>query len=146
MSYENSNQVPGTDAARKSTLNDLLYVYSGRCRQCEVGLPTGLKDDAGNRLRTGDIVMSYTVDSFGVANFDGLTVVIADQWQTYSDGSHVLQEDKATPFVMGIKNVDLELETGVYPDHVWRVRRLKAYEDVVDGEHWKDFGFSFKSI
>jgi len=120
-----------------------MYVYSGTYRQCTCGQETPLKDDAGNILRTGDIVMSYTVNNFGVANFDGLTVVVSDEWQSYSDGTHIKKEGAPEAFVMGIKDCDLELETGNYPEFVWRVRRVKRFEDVIAGEQWKDFGFNY---
>ena len=54
----------------------VMYVYSGNCRLCECGKPTGIKDDTNRELKTGDIVMSYTVDSFGVSNLLFGSVVI----------------------------------------------------------------------
>ena len=114
-----------------------LYIYSGECRFCEVGLPTQIKDDCENMLRTGDIVMSYTTSELGIDYFDGLTVVVADHFENYQGQEPQEMEDKGKPFVMGIKSVSLT-------DDVWRVRRLKGYEDVINGEHWKDFGFSFR--
>lgn len=122
----------------------MMYVYSGKCRLCECGLTTKLTDDMENKLKTGDIVMSYIINQFGVSSFDGLTVVVADQWQTYNNDTHVLNKGKIESFVMGIKDVELNLETGIYPDSTWRVRRLKKFEDVIDGEHWANFVFSYR--
>lgn len=111
----------------------LMKVYSGKVELGTCGVETSLVDCAGNVLRVGDIVASFTEDEFGVNNFNGLTVVVEDRpaltGRTENEG----------PFVMGIKNVDF-----MHEDSKWHVRRLKAWEDVIDGEHWKDFGFSFR--
>ena len=40
---------------------------------------------------------------------------------------------------MGIKDVDLSTED-------WRVEIVKKYTDVIDGEHWKEFGFNYKDV
>lgn len=105
-----------------------LEVYSGECRLCDVGLETPYVDVMGRKLFTGDIVMSYT-DTYGP---DALSVVVAEQ--------HTKITDQVDPyfFVMGIRNVPLE------QDGEWKVRHLKSHEDVVAGEHWKAWGFSYR--
>ena len=115
-----------------------MYVYSGKCRLCDVGTETGLIDEAGAELRTGDIVMTYTVDDIaGCSNLGGLTVVVSDQFQSYTDGRHEEKNGAPVFFVMGIKGVDLNA-----PGE-WRVKKLKGAEHVIDGEAWPNFGFSY---
>lgn len=115
------------------------YVYSGDCRLCDVGHETGFRDCNGNNLRTGDIVITYIVDQVGFSNLGGLTVVVSDQYQSYSDGTHKEKEGELEFFVMGIKCID------VNEDGSWRVMRVKEYEFAIDGEHWRDYGFSFQA-
>lgn len=123
-----------------------MYVYSGKCRLCNCGEKTDVPDHSGESLTTGDIVMVYTVNNFGVSNFDGLSVVVSDQWESYSDGKHVLKDGEPEYYVMGIKDVELEDDSPIFPDYSWRVCRLKRAEDVIDGEHWKDFGFRYSEV
>ena len=111
-----------------------MFVYSGKCRQCETGLKTNEKDMAGKELFTGDIVVIFTDDYHP----DGLTVVIAHQWKSYSNGKHELIDENPEPFVMGI-------ETVCWTDDEWKVMKVKDHSDVIEGEHWKDFGFNYKS-
>jgi len=125
-----------------------MFIYSGDVLFCECGLPTDLKDDYENKLRTGDIVMSYTVtEDRGVASFNGLTAIVAEHYQCYQGQTptELKNEEKGDPFVMGIKSCAINESIKKYPDGVWRVRRLKRYEDVVDGENWQDFGFNYRS-
>lgn len=110
-----------------------MYVYSGDCRKCEVGVETNLFDWSGELLNTGDIVISICD---GLYN-SGLTVVIADQWQSYSDGTHVKKDGDLEFFVMGIKSEVL--------GERWQAVRVKKFEDAIEGEHWTDYGFSYKS-
>ena len=110
-----------------------MYVYSGEYRKCEVGLETKFVDWNGEHLRTGDIVCLL---HDGVWN-SGLTVVVADQWKSYSDGTHVIKEGDLEFFIMGIKDVVL--------GDSWNAVLVKRFEDVIEGEHWSDFGFNYKS-
>ena len=110
-----------------------MFVYSGKCRLCETGKPTPIFDRSGRRLHTGDIVMISTESYIP----EGLTVVVSDQFQSYSDGTHVERENGVTYFVMGIKG------SGSNDDGHWNILRTKSHSDVVDGEHWPEYGFSF---
>lgn len=110
-----------------------MYLYSGKCRLGTVGQPTPFKDALGNELFVGDIVIVYT-DDYGP---ESLTAVVSDEFTSYSDGEHRVKEGPIKPFVMGIKSVDLA-EPGT-----WKVRRVKKHQDVVDGEHWTAYGFSY---
>ena len=123
-----------------------MFVYSGEYRFCKVGIETTLIDDSNNVLRTGDIVMSYTVsEDLGVVYFDGLTVVVSDDFINIFGKIPEKKVIKSNPFIMGIKNSKIDEPMKKYPSEVWRVRRLKKYEDVIDGEHWKDFGFRYSN-
>ena len=117
----------------------MMYVYSGKRRLCDAGVSTGYSDAHGKPLYTGDIVVSYTVDEAqGFAYLGGLTVVVSDKYTTYSNGEHVKKEGDPEFYVMGIRDVSLVDKSG------WRVMKLKGFESVINGEHWPDYGFSFK--
>lgn len=98
-----------------------LAIYSGKVRQCAIGVATPFRDMRDAPLSTGDIVVIYSDNGFVDPM---LTCVIGDD-----DGF----------WVMGIKSVPLD-EPGY-----WRVYKVKDHIDAVDGEHWKAFGFSFRS-
>ena len=118
-----------------------LKVHSGQCCMCDIGIPVGANDAAGNPLHTGDIVLIYQgryIDT-EIEQWDqegGLTVVLAEQYQTYGDGS-VRVEGDGSFYVMGIKSCGFD-----HPE--WQIKRVKSYADVVDGEHWKDYGFGYR--
>jgi hypothetical protein len=120
-----------------------MFVYSGNCRFCECGLKTTLIDIGGHDLRTGDIVTHYSIHDDGSFEYmHGLSVVVCNQWQSYSDGTHkIIKEYQDNlvddAFIMGIKNVILGEQ--------WQAQIVKRYEDVIDGEHWKDFGFNYRN-
>ena len=115
-----------------------MYVYSGKCRLCECGLKTDLKSIEDEPLRTGDIVISYTMNELGVFEYlGGLTIVVCNQWQTYSDNTHKIIDANAKAFIMGIKKVTL--------GERWHVSRVKKFKDVIDGESWTEFGFNYKN-
>jgi hypothetical protein len=117
-----------------------MYLYSGKCRQCKTGIPTALTDINDKPLFTGDIVMLLLKPSWYTENEpycpEGLTTITANHYTTYSDGSHVENTQDLEPFVMGIKSEQLGGK--------WHVLKVKSYQDVVDGEHWPEFGFNYK--
>jgi hypothetical protein len=116
-----------------------VYVYSGECRLCTVGIPTGLSDVLGRLLHTGDIVLTYKEGEDGVEFFGDLTVVVCNQYNSYTDGTHVLLDGPMEFFAMGIRVVPIN-DTGS-----WKVRKVKSFEDVIDGEHWKAYGFNYRN-
>lgn len=116
-----------------------IYVYSGNVRIGNVGEPTPLKDFTRKDLFVGDIVITSLIDEFGICNNNGLSVVCSDRWISYNDGTHIQKNGEIEYFVMGIKNVDF---MGVDSEK-WIVKKVKSHEDVVIGEHWKDFGFNY---
>lgn len=113
-------------------IDECLKVYSGQCPMCNVGNPTDLKDANNQPLFTGDIVALISQD-IHYRNVCGITVIVSNQFQAYSDGTGDL-----TPFVMGIRSVD------VGNDPHWEVHLVKSHKDVIEGEHWKAYGFHYK--
>ena len=114
-------------------MSEAMYVYSGKCRQGRVGQPTAFEDMYEHPLFVGDIVCIAHED----ATPDHLTVVVSDEFTTYSDCEHRVKDGPVEHFVMGIKSVPLD-EAGA-----WRVLRVKDHADVIDGEHWRKFGFRY---
>lgn len=118
----------------------MKYLHSGKCRQCAVGMATGKKDISGADLFTGDIVLLLT-NVYGRAS-EGLTAMTANQYrsvQTIKGATeHHLSEEELEFYVMGIKSIDFE------SDETWQVWKVKDHKDVIDGEHWPAFGFSYK--
>jgi hypothetical protein len=115
------------------------FVYSGKCRLCECGKETGIYDTNGRKLFTGDIVTIFTEDGDGLVEqmADHLTVVVDEGFKSYTDDQHVPQDSPGNPYIVGIKDI-------IHPDKIWRVIRVKEQADVVHGEHWRDFGFSYR--
>lgn len=113
-----------------------MFVYSGKCRLGKVGDETPFTDVHGNKLVVGDIVVIYTEDYTP----ENLTVVVSDEFVSFSDGTHKIKDGPIIPFVMGIAGVDLN------SPNEWRVLRVKSAADVIDGEHWKAYGFNYSSV
>lgn len=110
-----------------------MYIYSGNCRMGTVGTKTDIKDVYGDNLFIGDIVILFREDY----SPNGLTVIVDDSFVSYSDGSHVKKDGPVISFAMGIKNA---------APGAWTIKKVKSYEDVVDGEHWKNYGFRYSSV
>jgi hypothetical protein len=127
-------------------MEDKMFIYSGNCRLCKTGLPSNLIDDAGIELKTGDIVIIYTIaKNTGVVGLHGLSVVVANHYDNFQGLQPVecIEENKSDVFVMGVKTCDIQEPEDNYPKEVWRVRRVKLWSDVIDGEKWVDFGFNY---
>lgn len=118
-----------------------LKVFSGECCLCNIGIPVGHFDESGHPLHTGDIVVVLEGRYIGKecefwSGGDSLTAIVANQFQSYSNGSIRIDDLNAAPFVMGIKDAGFDS-----PE--WRVRLVKKFSDVVEGENWPQFGFSY---
>jgi hypothetical protein len=94
-----------------------MFVYSGKCRICDCGIPTGKVDQTGKSLFTGDIAISFAKDEGGFCGLGSLTVVVLDQYQTYTDGD----------------------------SDEWGILKVKSYKDVIEHESWKEYGFNYKT-
>ena len=117
-----------------------MYIYSGQCRLGVCGEKTGLKDFTGKELFVGDIVISSVIDKMGICDNYGLSAVVSDRWTSYSDGTHKEKESEVEYFVMGIKSIDFMGKDS----EEWIVKKLKDWSDCVNGEHWTDYGFSYR--
>ena len=127
-----------------------MFVYSGKCRLCETGIQTKRKDLYDNDLYTGDIVVIFKVDDNMLLEMSGnLSVVVKDDYSTSWDGKetrHVKNGQEGEPFVMGIKSEWHGDPEGRYErmGGNWRVWKVKDHSDVIDGEHWKAYGFNYR--
>jgi hypothetical protein len=120
-----------------------LKVFSGNSCFCDVGMNTGYLTSYGQEaeLHTGDIVLIWHGEWLGTdledwRPIDGLTVVVANQYQSFTDDSITVLPD-SEPFVMGIRDCG-------FADPAWKIQLLKSHKDVIEGEHWKDYGFNYK--
>lgn len=122
------------------TKHTALKVHSGNCCLCEVGIETGATDASGLPVHTGDIVSLYSLLNRETDEWDltrPLTVVVANQFTSYSDGTVCLNAGPLEFFTMGIKSEGISS-----PE--WRVVIVKKFNDVVPGEHWPGYGFSYR--
>lgn len=120
-----------------------MKIYSGNCCMCDVGLPTGEKDDVGNDLFSGDIVQLWCGNFIGKdfeewLPWDGLTAIIGHQYQSYSDGTIELIDANPVLFTMGIAKV------GIHGDD-WKVRLIKSHKDIICGERYLSFGINYRN-
>lgn len=98
-----------------------MFIYSGKVNLGRCGEETHLRDCNDEPLYVGDIVITYVEGDIYAGS---LTAVVKDE-----DGF----------FVMGIKVTDFMDE-----DSEWKVRKLKGWKQVIDGEKWEKFGFNYK--
>jgi hypothetical protein len=112
-------------------------LMSGTCRIGEIGKPTELIDCFGEALSTGDLVSLSVYDENNSDQFNdfcGIEFVCNNEFQ--DDGL-----DKSI-YVMGIASEHVQYEddfgeTIVKQNHKrWRIRKVKGYEELVDGEKW----------
>lgn len=120
-----------------------LRVFSGKCCLCDVGIPVKAKSTWGDpvEIHTGDIVILWHGDYLGTdietwTPTDGLTAVVSCDYQSFSDGTVQLRDTSEDAFAMGIKDCGF-----LHPQ--WRVQVVKKYSDVIPGEHWTQYGFSY---
>ena len=117
-----------------------LKIFSGKSCKCDIGIPVPMLDFHGLDLHTGDIVQVWHGSYVGTdlecwMPTDGLTAVICDQYQSYTDGTIELKGDM-NPYVMGIKDCGFD-----HPE--WQVRIVKKWNSVVEGENWPAYGFRY---
>jgi hypothetical protein len=120
-----------------------LTVYSGVCCLCDVGLPAKIYDMYGELVdvHTGDIVIPFRSMFFG-SNLEqwipeSMSVVVAGQYTTYSNGIIKPNEDEYDVYVMGLR-------LAMNLPNEWRFVLVKKYYDCIEGERWPSFGFSYR--
>ena len=120
-----------------------LRIFSGKCCLCDVGIPVNAFSTWGDpvEIHTGDIVIVWHGDYIGTdieswTPTDGMTAVVASHYQSFSDDVIELRREACEPFAMGIKDCGFN-----HPE--WRVQVVKKFSDVVPGEHWPVYGFSY---
>jgi hypothetical protein len=112
-----------------------MYIYSGTVRLGICGTKTPFTDVYGKHLFVGDIVVTHT-DGWCA----GMTAVVDNSFISYSDGTHVINtKDALTQFVMGIRGLEDD------PTGTWKVNKIKDWSDVIEGEKWSNFGFSYSA-
>jgi hypothetical protein len=122
-----------------------MFIYSGNCRFCETGIDSGFKDLYGKKLYTGDIVILLDNNYFPTS----LTIIVRNDYHSYSNGVYVKKSELEECFVMGIKscapeNIENEGTSFSSGTIIWKVKKVKSFEDIVSGEKWKDYGFNYK--
>lgn len=115
-----------------------LYIYSGKCCLGKCGEETPLKTVDGEVLCIGDIVSIQHVSSL---SNHGLTAIVNDKWTTFNNNTHKLKDGTVQAFVMGIKNDSIKLDSN---ECEWYVNKVKSYKEVIDGEHWSEYGFNYR--
>ena len=101
-----------------------MDIYSGEVLIGRTGIPTELRCSLGKPLFTGDIVI---VSKEGCYQSNELSAVVG-----LEDGY----------YAMGIKNVCIQ-----DPENLrgWEISKVKDHAEVVDGEHWEAYGFSYRA-
>ena len=117
-----------------------MYIYSGTCRMGNCGEKTKLTDIAGKELYVGDIVLVLVMDEMRACDSYRLSAIVSDRWETYNDKIYKEKEGDVEYFVMGIKSIDFMDKDS----DKWLVKKVKDWSDCVDGEHWREFGFSYR--
>lgn len=121
-----------------------MKIFSGSCCLCDIGIPTGEVDMHGENLYTGDIVQLWHGNYIGTdleewLPSSGLTAIVANQYQSYTDGSIKVVSEKPVFFTMGIATEGIQ-------GGEWKVVLVKSHKDIVEGERFPSYGFNFKSI
>lgn len=126
-----------------------LAIFSGKSIVGLCGEPSNLRDIyTEDELYVGDIVLAFYIEKNGQTHSHYLTAVSTNKYQSYSNSERVDIIENKTPFVMGISGC-VTPETGLYSNtedvsEGWAYQRLRKWDNVVDGEKWEDFGFSYK--
>jgi hypothetical protein len=119
-----------------------MYIYSGDVRLGDCGDPTPYVDMYGKELFVGDIVVTLTEEDGVFKSLGSLSAVVSDKYTSYSDGTHKVKDGDIEYFVMGIKSAWPKCEDGKKKE--WAVLKVKDHSDVINLEHWSDFGFNYR--
>lgn len=113
-----------------------MFLYSGKCRLCEVGSMTSLVDSRGRELMLGDIV-KVTSDRRYFIEF--VSAVVANEFVSYTTGEHEKLVEPSVPFVMGLKS---DFVDGTIEDLV--IEKVASFSEFEHGEKFSEFGFAFR--
>ena len=119
-----------------------MKVYSGNYYMCDTGIPTHETDMHGHALYTGDIVQLWHGNWIG-EDFEewlpssGLTVIVANQYESYTNGTFTVLTENPIPFTMGISSIGVQ-------GGEWKVSLVKSHKDIVLRERIISFGFNIK--
>lgn len=119
-----------------------MRIYSGTSCMCDTGIPTGEIDIHGNDLFSGDIVQLWHGNYLGTdleewMPSSGLTAIVGNQYQSYTNGEVVLLTDSPRLFTMGIGDTGIQNEE-------WKVSLVKSHKEIINGERFLSFGFNFR--
>jgi len=112
-------------------------LMSGKCRIGEIGKPTELLDSYSNQLYTGDLVALSAYNENNPDQYEdyyGIEYVCNNEFQDNGCDKKI--------FVMGIASEHKQYEDDygesiVIQNHQkWRIRKVKGFEELVDGEQW----------
>ncbi len=121
-----------------------MNIYSGNVRKGKCGDATKLVDYHDKELFVGDIVTIFSVREQDGHKYplsiEGLTAVVNDMFTSYVGGTHKVTNSEPHSFVMGIASVDFQAK-----DSDWIVVKVKDHSQMVDGEHWSEYGFSYSN-
>jgi hypothetical protein len=109
---------------------------------CDVGIPANQKDMHGNDLYSGDIVQLWHGNYIGTDMEEwlpssGLTVIVGNQYKSYTDGTIELITNNPTLFTMGIASCGVQNEE-------WAVTLIKSHKDIINGERFLSFGINYR--
>lgn len=124
-----------------------IGVYSGKVFLGECGKKTDLLNIDGKPLYVGDIVINLAQHKYGSPDLTSetcycMSVVVENKTNDKLNKKY---------FVMGLSSVDINnhnIDNYEYKQGKteWVIKRVKSFENVLDGEKWFDFGFNYKFI
>tara|TARA_Y100001951_G_scaffold105377_1_gene122759 strand:+ start:11611 stop:11943 length:333 start_codon:yes stop_codon:yes gene_type:complete len=109
---------------------------------CDTGLATGETDMHGHELFSGDIVQLWHGNWIG-EEFEewlpssGLTAILGNQYQSYSNGITELLTDKPELFTMGIAGIGVQ-------GGEWKVSLVKSHSEIIAGERFAAYGINYR--
>ena len=120
-----------------------MRIFSGSSCFCDTGIPANEKDIHGNELFSGDIVQLWHGEYLGTdveewMPSSGLTAIVGNQYQSYTDGTIKTLTKTPVLFTMGIADNGVQSEE-------WRVSLVKSHKDIIAGERFESFGFNYRA-
>lgn len=117
-----------------------LAVASGLCIMCDIGLPTGEADVAGNPLFTGDLVRLWQDAGDRWEASPNLMPIVKFQYLSYCDGTIEPWPDKAAkPFTMGISSYGIS-------GGPFAIRLEKSHKEAIPGLITRQYMMSYTEL